>query len=400
MSEAPDQPAARSPHQCIVCDKVFATRYGVVRHALKAHSVDMKKKATFKCDQCHRAAFGHRNRLLSHLSYEHGFVPNYQELKFRSREEFLAWKDEEEYREKVHFVAPCSHKVLYGGRLKRYYLCHRSGVYVGRGSGKRKLKSQGSCKVGTHCMATMVTIEMPDTGSVSVVYQKQHYGHDIDLGHVRLSKAERQVVTNQLLQGIPPSDILQNVRGSVGRQLSKIHLMTRKDLHNILKVSLGCTLKQFHEQVQAGLIPTPIKAEPPDDSADADEFLGDIPGDGGLVDDCLADGAETEMVLNSVASLACAQGSAKQRLFDAIRELCGKVGTYSGDDDRLVQVEQQIRCFSQMLDSRAIEEVLVGCNPSGEDTDGEAMLEAEDDEVCARRKTKQRHDHVYSKTMC
>uniref|UniRef100_V5H786 Putative zinc finger transcription factor protein 17 n=1 Tax=Ixodes ricinus TaxID=34613 RepID=V5H786_IXORI len=393
MSEDPGKTARVGQHRCPVCDKVFANRHNVVRHAQSVHSIVLKnlKKATFKCDQCHRPAYGHRHRLLKHLTYVHGFAPRYEELRFRSRDEFLAWKDEEEYREKVHFVTPSSHKEIFGGRLKRYYNCHRSGMFVARGERKRKLKSQGSCKVGTHCMATMTAIETKETGIVSVVYQKEHYGHTIDLGHVRLTKLERQVVTDQLLQGTSTAEVLRNIRCSMKRQLSKIHLITRKDLENISRVNLGCTLKQINERVRAGLVPRPIKTEAPDDSVDA-EFLDDVPRDDSLEDDCLVECEDMEMVLNSVASLSSAQSSAKQRLFDAIRELCDKVGSYCGDDDRLVQVEQEVRCFSQLLDSRPMEEVLAECDPSQEVVNSETFVREE-----TRR---QRHDHGYSKTAC
>lgn len=393
MSEDAKKTATVGQHRCPVCDKVFAKRHSVVRHAQSVHLIVLKnmKKSTFKCDQCHRPAYCHRHRLLQHLTYEHGFAPRYEELKFRSRDEFLAWKDEEEYREKVHFVTPSSHKEIFGGHLKRYYNCHRSGMFVASGNGKRKLKSQGSCKVGTHCMATMTTIETKETGAVSVVYQKEHYGHNIDLSHVRLTKLERQVVTDQLLQGTSTAEVLLNIRCSMKRQLSKIHLITRKDLENISRVNLGCTLKQIKERVRAGLVPRPIKTEPPNDSSDV-EFLDDIPGDDSPEDDCLAESADTEMVLNSVASLSSAQNSTKQRLFDAIRELCSKVGSYCGDDEQLVRVEQEVRCFSQLLDSRPMEEVLAEYDPSQEVVNGEAFVQQE-----TRR---QRHDHGYSKIAC
>ena len=41
--------------------------------------------------------------------------------------------------------------------VQRYY-CRRSGIYKSRGTKKRHLKIQGSCKVGTKCLASITAI--------------------------------------------------------------------------------------------------------------------------------------------------------------------------------------------------------------------------------------------------
>ncbi|XP_077514102.1 uncharacterized protein LOC144124979 [Amblyomma americanum] len=253
-------------YQCKWCDKVHATKHGLWRHGIDVHNAD-KIPGAYKCDQCNNVSYKQREKLLKHLIFVHGFQHEYEERRFRSMQDFMRWKESEEQREKVSFVANSGSKPYYNKRRGQCFVCHRSGMYVPRGTGKRRLKSQGSCKINAHCMATMTTIEDLETGVVKVVYQKRHYGHDIDLGHLRLNRVEKQAIATQLAQGTSPDTVLENVKKSRGRELQKIHLVTRRDLHNIAKSDLGTSLVRLREEGPSAATLKVMKQEPPSESS-------------------------------------------------------------------------------------------------------------------------------------
>lgn len=165
-----------------------------------------------------------------------------------------------------------------GGRIKRLYVCHQSGSYIPSGKGCRQLKSQGSLrhklKINAHCMSTLSTVQNMQTGIVTLVYQKNHYGHEIDLGHLRLSKEERQAIAQQLAQGVPVEAVLKSVKKSLGRELQKIHLITRRDLYNIARRELGVTLPQLKEGLNTPYLKD-VKLELPSESSNSCSYYLD-----------------------------------------------------------------------------------------------------------------------------
>lgn len=253
---------------CETCGKAFIKRCSLAHHNSEVHSIPMPW-GSFKCDQCHNVRYNQREQLLKHLIQMHRFEYKYEQRRFRSLQDFFHWKQNEESREKVCFIASSSGKTLYGGRIKRWYVCHRSGNYIPKGKGRRRLKSQGSCKINAHCMATMTTIQDTQTGVVSLVYQKHHYGHDIDLGHLRLNKEEKQVIAQQLAQGLPVDTVLKNVKKSLGRELQKIHLISRKDLNNIARRYLGTTLTRLQKEGPITPYVKDVKLELPSESSNS-----------------------------------------------------------------------------------------------------------------------------------
>lgn len=67
--------------------------------------------------------------------------------------------------------------------VKHYFYCHRSEKYefAPVDQRQRRKKTQGTCKIGQHCFASLKAIERD--GKVSVKFQKKHYGHgenDVD----------------------------------------------------------------------------------------------------------------------------------------------------------------------------------------------------------------------------
>jgi len=66
--------------------------------------------------------------------------------------EFMEWKDEYEKNSKSWFIKATGAKVRGEATLTCYY-CNRSGYFHSQSAEKRRLKSQGSSKINTHCTA-------------------------------------------------------------------------------------------------------------------------------------------------------------------------------------------------------------------------------------------------------
>ena len=73
----------------------------------------------------------------------------------------------------------------------------------------------------------------PEKHAIYVRVCHTHYGHFKSLGHLRLSSEDRQHIAGKVAQGVTFERILDDIRENVSTKLSRIHLMTRKDISNI-----------------------------------------------------------------------------------------------------------------------------------------------------------------------
>ncbi|XP_065831991.1 uncharacterized protein [Oscarella lobularis] len=76
------------------------------------------------------------------------------------------------------------------------------------------------------------------TGVVGVSYYPMHYGHSRDLGHLRLTNADRQKIATEIKMAVNPQKILCNLRSTSlpeGKSFARVNLATKKDLWNITK---------------------------------------------------------------------------------------------------------------------------------------------------------------------
>ena len=143
------------------------------------------------------------------------------------------------------FVKATGEKITASARASTtYFYCNRSGYFDSRGTGKRVLKSQGTSKLNGYCTASMTTITT-ETKAINVEYFKSHYGHQVCLGHLRISDSNRKAIAGQLDQGVSFEHIIDSIRNSVGSKFQRIHLVTRKDLKNI-KNAFGIQSVQRH----------------------------------------------------------------------------------------------------------------------------------------------------------
>ncbi|XP_050307520.1 uncharacterized protein LOC126744206 [Anthonomus grandis grandis] len=103
-------------------------------------------------------------------------------------------------------------------RLKKK--CHRSGEFRSRGTKSRKLKIQGSNKIGGYCPALISTV-LKNNGCV-VRYCKTHLGHGQDLGHLFLFEWQRQNIATKIAANIENRKDKDKWFNAVARELKSI----------------------------------------------------------------------------------------------------------------------------------------------------------------------------------
>ena len=116
--------------------------------------------------------------------------------------DFEEWKNSYEEKERCSFVLTLGAKRTFDINKVCYYYCNRSGYFRSKGKGEHHTKSQGSSKLNTYCTAAMKATTDSKTGVVVVEFCEKHYGHEIELGHLRLPENVRLAIAGKLRQGV------------------------------------------------------------------------------------------------------------------------------------------------------------------------------------------------------
>lgn len=90
------------------------------------------------------------------------------------------------------------------------YTCHCSNTFATKGKGETQLKLQGSSRCGATCLAGMEVWKQ--NNSVTVVFQRQHYGYEANIAHFLLSKNKRAAIAGKQSQGVTMQRILNDIR--------------------------------------------------------------------------------------------------------------------------------------------------------------------------------------------
>ena len=78
------------------------------------------------------------------------------------------------------------------------------------------MKSQGSCKIGGHCTSTLKLTERVDCNELELYICKTHYGHQMELGHLRISKTDKMLIGCKRKMGVDKQRIIADIQGSIG----------------------------------------------------------------------------------------------------------------------------------------------------------------------------------------
>lgn len=248
-----DVPLIPKKFKCAECSAEYMTKKHLKRHVHSKHSKSVLKKLnTINCSLC-STCFTQKDDLFSHWKLDHAINIETEELKFENKDMFLTWKNKTEIYTKSKFVRNISGFSSSGGKTE-YFQCNRSGYFSSKSKGLRHLKTQGTCKINSICPARM-KVRVLENGEHLIQFTKTHVGHGHDLGHLSLTQIQREALATKIASQIPFDAILGDVRESIESNLEygRIHLLTRKDLHNI-KQSFNLIPNAVIQQAEADVL--------------------------------------------------------------------------------------------------------------------------------------------------
>ena len=159
--------------------------------------------------------------------------------------DFESWKVQHEHETNTCFVKTSGEKGLCD-KNRIYYYCNRSGYFNSKGLQHRSIKCQGTSKIDTYCTAGIVLVLNGQNFHVRAHICTTHYGHEISLGHIRLSKEHRYSIAAKISQGVTFQRVLDDIREVAAEDVNRSHLTTRQDIRNIER-SFGLRTAQKHE---------------------------------------------------------------------------------------------------------------------------------------------------------
>ncbi|CAN7997788.1 unnamed protein product [Ixodes hexagonus] len=228
--------------RCPLCNKQFSTSGSLSKHKKQVHKMppDPAKASVpgreVKCGErgCSFVAT-RRDDMRDHLVVEHDFALVEVQEQFDSMAEFRQWMDLVSNANRTQFAARACD--VQGKASVHRYVCHRSGASNLKVTARRrKVKVQGSCKMGGWCTAYLNARECLVTGAVKVNGCLTHYGHDLDVAHLRISTADRNAIVEEIRRGVPFDRILENIRSDFpanSKDITRTHLITMGDIRNI-----------------------------------------------------------------------------------------------------------------------------------------------------------------------
>lgn len=202
---------------CDICDKNFSTRSVLNRHLREVHEIETPLFLAYdfdrynnKCFTCHHS-FKYVKDLREHLTREHSFPSEVEELSFRNIGEFEEWLEETCKKDKVQYIltrGAAAVNLEEGLGKVSVYACNRSGrkATVREEERKRNTKTQGSNKLNFACTSQIKLTEID--GFCFATYYKTHYRHDRDLKHLPISKTDKEKIAQKLIAGIPTKQLV------------------------------------------------------------------------------------------------------------------------------------------------------------------------------------------------
>ncbi|XP_056633995.1 uncharacterized protein LOC130443413 [Diorhabda sublineata] len=176
----PDKVDTIAPHktykyECEPCKKKFNHLRDFKCHKNKHQlSSQLKTVSKYNCSLCNFK--GSKVNLINHFDSIHNIIIKTNTFEFNSFENFIVWKSEVEKNTKSQFVKERG-TVSFKNKTIIKFNCHRSGYYVAKGKGLRRLKRKGSNKINGFCPASMV-VHMVENGKCKVSFIDKHVGHE------------------------------------------------------------------------------------------------------------------------------------------------------------------------------------------------------------------------------
>lgn len=163
-----------------------------------------------------------------------------QKLTFETMDDFEEWRKEVQRKYVTMFVRSYISKT--SSYTVTRYICHRSGLYRDNSKNaprKRSLKEWGSKKIQGYCPAEIM-LQLGEDGC-HVQFQSVHVGHEVgsrdELHYIFLDKEQKRMVAEQLIQGVPRTEIVKSLNLSLEQQesLGRLSILNFKDVDNIAR---------------------------------------------------------------------------------------------------------------------------------------------------------------------
>lgn len=192
---------------CNFCEKSFSSKKNLSKHIRYVHKISNSVSTSFficKENVCSEKYISSKQ----HLSKVHNFHFVSSELEFENMGEFNTWKSSYEETDSSNLSKSTGIKLLKNGYKKYFFCCNRSGIAKLKKNTDRI--SQGSCKLGFNCAATIILTEKPN-GKIDCVLYPDHYGHPKEIGTLNLTKGEKDQIALKLSQKIDEDNIMKEI---------------------------------------------------------------------------------------------------------------------------------------------------------------------------------------------
>ena len=220
-------------NHCDICQKTFANKQTLKKHKQKIHEVNFTTHGNIICSECEEG-FKTRKEILFHIENSHETAIKTEKIYIERNEDFEQWKSEVERNTSSKFIK-LSTTTLSSGQKCITFKCHRAGKpKVAVSTGKRHPKMGGSNKTGYFCTAY---IEVKSTTCkelfpAEINYCLHHFGHDCDVGHLPLSRDEKNKIAGQIMAGMSAQNVLCNI-AETSSPSERIASIRMQDISNI-----------------------------------------------------------------------------------------------------------------------------------------------------------------------
>ncbi|VVC29095.1 Zinc finger C2H2-type [Cinara cedri] len=226
--------------ECAFCGFLFRNKTSLKNHIDSMHngikSTPGQLKKSRKCTDLRcmekgcTCKFYNKQLFISHLKFDHQIDFDIRHLNFTSVDEYSNWKENFELEKNCRYVRVTGCKTLHDGKKLSYYYCNRSTYFTSKSKGVRKRKNP--IRVKGLCTASMKEIENND-GSIEILLCATHYGHDTSSEYMKMTKRERDEITELIQQGDHPDLVINAARAKASDSLGRMHMLNRKDIKNI-----------------------------------------------------------------------------------------------------------------------------------------------------------------------
>lgn len=233
---------AKKEFSCKECNANFSRKDNLKRHMIRTHKrehfdeEDVNKKNACIHPGCSKV-FYHKTKLIQHIEEEHSVSLQTENIVFKTMQDFLKWKEQEEQNNYV-FFSKCSGTTESKKASYSYYACQRDGTSQSHRKTTepprktRRRNRKGLVRMGTLCPARL-QVRTLHTGGVIVKYIKTH-SHPIkfeDTQHQPTPMHIKEEIKNKIIEGATVKEIHQSLLEGTEEEKNSTDCWPQKKKH-------------------------------------------------------------------------------------------------------------------------------------------------------------------------